>query len=156
MPPPPLPGKSNTGEIETLSLHLRTLSEELANERKARQDEEKHGISILSLRVPFLMVFLIVAPLVGVGVGSTLFVNKANVHYADTFIHADHNTALAKGGIAYEKDVDDKVAASESDRTKNDRAALRIIVKSSPITCTPIRAGSRISECKLGEPVLRQ
>lgn len=156
MPPPPLPGSSKTGEIETLSLHLRTLSDELAAERKARQNEEKNGISILNLRVPFLMVFLIVAPLVGVGVGSTLFVKKSNAHFDDTVIHADRNTVLAKGGIAYAKDVDDKVAASESDRTKNDRAALRLIVKSSPITCTPIRAGSRISECKLGEPVLRQ
>jgi hypothetical protein len=155
VPPPPLPG-SKTGEIEILAIHIRTLSDELAAERKARQEEEKHGISILNLRVPFLMVFLIVAPLVGVGVGSTLFVKKSNAHFDDTFIHADRNAVLARGGIAYEKDIDEKVSAVESEREASDRKALRLIVKSSPITCTPIRAGSRISECKLGEPVLRQ
>lgn len=139
------------GRLDEIGVHLRSVSEELAAERKARLDEDKHGISITALRVPFVLMILLVAPLIGAGVAAEMFVKNTRTHIANTHIHAGENEALARGGIAFERDIDEKVAASESERAKNDRAALRMMLKERPLTCTAPKGKAKTQDCKFGD-----
>ncbi len=160
MPPPPIGSRRPTEEIGILhsaiaeiTLHLREVSEELATERKVRQEEKEKGISILRLQVPFLLWFVTVGGLVTAGISAGMFVNSTKAHIADTsHLHADPVAVLARGGLAYQRDVDSKVADAVSEIEKGDREALRVIVKSSPLICTSNGRG-RPPACKFAEAI---
>lgn len=142
-----------TDEIETaissLAVNLRQVSEELAAERKARQDEKDKGVSVLRLHVPFLLWFGTIGGLIGGGIPVGLFVHSTKEHLADKTIHVNSAHAEERGGLAYQKDVE----AAVSNVDTNARGALRLIVKSSPLKCQPPTGapGRKVSKCEFLE-----
>lgn len=132
--PPPLPfdaGEKDIREtLHTLTSNLRQLSDELTTEREARardaKDREK-GVSVLNLHVPVALLAVIVSTLVGIGAGAGIFWRDAREHIADKQIHGDHDKALSMGGLAYNKEVDNKIADKVSDLEAADRRLARSI-----------------------------
>lgn len=137
MPPnAPPPFRSNTGEIDTLkgelqtlSTHLRGMADELSAERKARKDDKDRGISITNISVPLLLVLAVFGATVGSAIGVSWFVHEAKTHFADGVIHADHDKAIRRGGIAYDQDVKDEIASAASDQSAETRRVERAVKK---------------------------
>jgi hypothetical protein len=163
-PPTPVGIRRPSQEIDTLraeigglTSNLRHLSEELVTARKERAADKEGGLSVTKLHVPFLMVFAIVGLLVGVGTTASIFVGSTRAHISNDKIHVDDGAAKVRGGVAYSKDLADAI----SDLQAHDRAALRAIVKNSPIVCTPLKPGDvgygrGKSGCTIGDPEIRQ
>ena len=138
--------------MSEMSLHLRQVSDELATERKTRQDESQKGVSILRLHIPFLLAFATVGGVVAFGITGGMFVKSTQAHVSDMAIHADTAAVLSKGGIAYHKDVEDSIAGAVSEIEQDNRAALRAIVRSSPLSCSQSH-GRRSADCKFADPI---
>jgi len=148
-----------TREIETLksaiegvTVNLRAVSEELASERASRQKEAAQGISVLRLQVPFVMWFVTVGALVSAGIGGGMFYRTAQAHIADASIHVDRNKALAFDGVAYNREIDRKLADAVSDLEAGDRRISRVLRQ--PTTCQPLPGKSGAVECSFPDPTL--
>lgn len=135
--------------ISSLLINVRQLSEELAAERSARQQDKEKGVSVLRLHVPFIMWFATVGGLIGGGIPVGLFVNSVKAHLADKAAHVDVARADAQGGLVYRKDFEAAVSNVEAD----DRRALRVLVKSSPLRCEPPTGvqGHKTARCDFKE-----
>lgn len=153
--PSPMPQERSLSHfdsrVDELSTHLRQISDELAAERDARAKEKKQGISVTRLHVPLVMWLLTVGPLIGGGITAGMFVSATKTHVANKQIHADESEAIAKGGIAYEADIDAKVASAISDHAKNDRSALRLMLTDRPLTCSAPHGKAKTQDCKFGD-----
>lgn len=148
MAPPPVPPRTRTQieqDLEAFSINLRQVSEELAAERKARQEEREKGISILRLHVPLVAVLAIVGALVGTGVAGGIFITRTAAHTANTKIHVDGNR-----DVAYKDEVSSDIADVQSAIEASNRRALRVLVRSSPLKCTAT-PGRKSSKCEFDE-----
>ena len=149
------PSRSQTAEIDLLAANIKALSESLETERREREKDRKQGIAITRLQVPLVALLAVVGVIGGGFLKAGLFYSDTKAHLADKNLHADPAQAIVKNGIAYQKDVDEKVSAAISGVETHERTSLRLIVKQSPISCSGrVREGAiKNLDCKFAEVV---
>lgn len=156
VPPPTRLGREHDLDsmrevINDLSTHLRGVSEELAAERTERQKEREKGISVTRLHIPMVILFVVLAPLVSAGIAAGMFWRDAHEHMADVDIHASKVLALSRGGVAYTKDIDDKLASKVSDLEAADRRVARAVKQGAQCTSDPKKKGA--ISCAFTDPM---
>ncbi len=134
--------------ISDLAMHLKHLSEELATERKTRLDEKSRGVSILSLHVPLLLILGLIGGLIAFGVGAGAFYHDVRSHVDNKELHADKNKVIALDGLAYSKELDQRIASSASDLEAAIRRNARAIKNGAE--CTVGKKGASL--CKFVDP----
>ncbi len=137
----------NPDDLRLFVSNMAAMSAELKTEREIRAKERAEGISVLRLHVPLAVMLIAVSVLVSAGVAGGMFMRATTAHVENRWVHADENTSIAKGGIAYSKDVKDELASAVSDLEAGQRRIGRAVRAT---RCAPDRHG--VISCNVPDP----